>query len=99
MPTTKTTPERALHAVDELHDGDVVVGGPDPMPFVIENGERRPFESVGAFYAVGYQPDQVKLVADPKLQTMPLGEPLAALAPVRSFDSGRVFLGAGHYMR
>jgi hypothetical protein len=99
MPATKTTPERALHAVDELHDGDVVVGGPDPMAFVIEDGKRRPFESIGAFYAAGYQPDQVKVVADPKLQTLPLGEPLVALAPVKSFDSGRVFLGSGHYMR
>ena len=99
MSTTNTKPERALSAVEELHDGDVVVGGPDPMPFVIENGERRPFESVGAFYAAGYEPDQVKVVADPQFQAMPLGEPLAALAPVRGFDSGRIFLGSGHYMR
>jgi hypothetical protein len=99
MSANTTTAGRALRAVDELNDGDVVVGGVDPMPFVIENGERRPFESVGAFYAAGYEADQVKVVADPKFDAMPLGQPLAALAPVRSFDSGRVFLGSGHYMR
>jgi hypothetical protein len=99
MPVTNTPSERALHAVDDLSDGDVVVGGPDPMPFVIENGERRPFESVGAFYAAGYEADDVKVVADPMLQTLPLGQAIGATAPVRSFDSGRVFLGSGHYMR
>jgi hypothetical protein len=99
MSATKTTREPTRHNVDELHDGDVVIGGVDPMPFVIENGERRPFESLGAFYAAGYEPDQVKVVDDPKLETMRLGQPLVALAPVQVFDTGRVFLGAGHYMR
>lgn len=106
MTTTVTEPgldqtisDATLHTVDELDDGDVVVGGGDPMPYIIAGGERRPVESTAAFFSAGYEPSQVKVVLDPKLGQMPIGAPITATAAVKPFESGNVFLGAGHYMR
>jgi hypothetical protein len=98
MSDVKVAPA-VTHGVDDLEDGDLVVGGADPNAFVIEDGTRRPFESVEAFMAAGHSPEQVKVVDDPRLQLMPLGPAFAAAAPSKAFDSGQVFLGAGHYMR
>jgi hypothetical protein len=95
----KTLTDATRHGLDEIDDGDVVVG-PDPMPYVVSGGERRPIQSPEEFFAAGYEPDQVKVVDDPKLALMPIGEPITAeITAVKSFDSGTVFLGAGHYMR
>lgn len=96
----QTVSDARLHGLDEIEDGDVVVGGADPMPYVVSEGKRRPIMSPHEFLAAGYEPDQVKVVDDPKLALMPLGEPIVAtLTGVKNFDSDTVFLGAGHYMR
>lgn len=95
----RTISDSTLHDLDDIDDGDVVVGGGDPMPYLIVGGQRRPFESPEAFLSAGYEPTRVKVVTDPKLGVMPIGEPVVAEAiGVKSFDSGNTFLGAGHYM-
>jgi hypothetical protein len=59
--------------LDDIADGDVVVCGPDPMPFLVAERKRRPFLSPEEFFAAGYDPEQVKVLVDPK-SAHPAGE-------------------------
>jgi hypothetical protein len=96
----QTISDATTYVLEDVSDGDVVVGGADPMPFLIADGKRRPFEGPESFFSAGFEPSQVKVVSDPKLALMPLGDLISAEAiGVKSFDSGAMFLGWGHYMR
>jgi hypothetical protein len=67
------------------------------MPYLIENGQRRAIPTRAVFYAKRLDPQAVKAVSLQQLEMLPIGQPLSA-SGVSLFDSGNVFLGAGHYM-
>jgi hypothetical protein len=86
----------------ELSDGTVVTSRHDGTPFLVRAGRREQILNPTQLSAHGIDPREIRPVelAAGELAAIPLDGVLALGATgVRPFDSGDVFLDAGHFMR
>lgn len=70
-----------------------------PELYIIEGGKRRNIPDIRAFYAQGYDPNNVQVVEDAELERLPLAADTEMVAPGATLQGTlESFLGAGHYM-
>jgi hypothetical protein len=85
-------------------DGSLIQVPPDPHVYVMEAGSRRWITSPQVMAARGYNWNDIQPISSVEMNAIPLGQPdfgpppQARQLPEIIVYTGRVFLGAGHYM-
>lgn len=90
-----------------IPDGTVVETELAQYPFLIDRGKLRPIKTLEAFTTLGVSAGDVRTVPADRLDGFEMGKPVSVSRgqrqtvltfPPGPFDSGKQFLGSGHYI-